>query len=231
MYALAVFRQQQQIVDQNYSSKNTQTRHNSFLRTIIMTNAQGQEGLFNPTSPHSSNGVADSFRGTPDTRLTAFSPEDGSTKSLRAPHSIGAAFRDSRPVRFSFGAPHSLNLPREPRESLDVNIDRDPFVSSISSSLGPSHKLSPTASCFAPSAIPNARIDIPEHTSIRIEEQVKNESKSAESAPLIKVSSAFAHDALSTDRGLSRCVVVATTTGDHVQVHDIEQYILVMISE
>lgn len=195
-----------------------------------MSNVHSQDGTFNPTSPHSSIGLGDSFRGTPDTRLTAFSPEDGSSKSLRAPHSIGATVRDSRPIRFHFGTPHSLNLPREPLRSLDINIERDPFVSSASPGFTAGCKLSPTASCFAPSATFDPRVDDPKELYSATEEVVVSLHSNIQQKGATKGPEPFAHNALSTESGLSRCVVVASTRGGHVQLSDIEQYILVMNS-
>ncbi|KAI0147197.1 hypothetical protein GGR57DRAFT_505936 [Xylariaceae sp. FL1272] len=59
--------------------------------TMNSTNLPAREGHItlttfdarNPTSAHSSSGAAESFKGTPETRLTAFSPEDGDTESER----------------------------------------------------------------------------------------------------------------------------------------------------
>ncbi|KAK8022167.1 hypothetical protein PG993_012934 [Apiospora rasikravindrae] len=83
-------------------------------------------------SPRSSSGAADSFNGTPDTRLTTFSPDDGVSRSVRASHSVGLGLRDSRGTTAA-ASPASLDSRRR---------YRDPFVSSYS--------LSPTASSFSP---------------------------------------------------------------------------------
>lgn len=94
--------------------------------------------VFNPSSPRSSLGGAESFRGTPDTRLTAFSPEEGSAKSSRLLKSLGQDSPDATPSRFhcnTFG-------------SVSSNADKDPFISATSNAALP--KLSPTASAFQP---------------------------------------------------------------------------------
>ncbi|KAM0819194.1 putative RNA recognition motif 2-domain-containing protein [Seiridium cardinale] len=192
-----------------------------------MSTSQQRDGIFNPTSPHSSSGLADSFKGTPDTRLTAFSPEDGSTKSLRAPHSIGGDTRDSGPVKFNFGTPHSLNLPRrEPLFSRDTNVDRDPFVSAGAFRFGSARKLSPTASCFAPSTLSGGRPSDSELTYVKTGEVAGDKSNDADLHPGPKTDGVFAHQELSTDLGISRCVIVAPATqGDRLQLADVEQYI------
>lgn len=97
--------------------------------------AQTRDILFSPSSPHSSSGGAESFRGTPDTRLTAFSPTDSSAKSARHLQGICRSASTTPPVR------------PPGRGYLDSasQLDKDPFVS-------PGHRagLSPTASSFQP---------------------------------------------------------------------------------
>ena len=89
----------------------------------------------NPSSPHSSSGAADSLKGTPDTRLTAFSPQESSAKSYRLlkPLTVGT----SRAIPLQLSGTGSGNMPS----------DKDPFVSP-KSTLG--SQLSPTASAFHP---------------------------------------------------------------------------------
>jgi hypothetical protein len=103
-----------------------------------MTHFRG-ENPFNPSSPRSSSGGADSFKGTPDTRLTTFSPEAiplGSKLALKSA---------SSPVS---GTP-SVQLPVH--ASLDIcNTDKDPFVTPTHDV--PLSRLSPTASTFSPFA-------------------------------------------------------------------------------
>jgi hypothetical protein len=112
--------------------------------------AQARETVFNPSSPHSSSGGADSYKhdGTPDTRLTAFSPEENSARSnkqLLRSLALGAS-SDSHPVRFQVQATESFR-------GSPAAIEKDPFItSSTTSKSGP--KLSPTASSFRPISVP-----------------------------------------------------------------------------
>jgi hypothetical protein len=96
---------------------------------------QARENPFGPASPHSSSGGADSFKGTPDTRLTAFSPADSSAKSARALQGACSSASTTPPVR-AVGRGF-LDPASQP--------DKDPFVSP-----GYGTGLSPTASSFQP---------------------------------------------------------------------------------
>ncbi|KAI8299723.1 hypothetical protein K4K61_010380 [Colletotrichum sp. SAR11_59] len=103
--------------------------------------------VFNPSSPRSSVGGAESFKGTPDTRLTAFSPEEGSARSSRLLKSLGQDSPDTTPSRFhsiAFGGGIS-------------NADKDPFITTTSNVA--LQKLSPTASAFQPFVGPVATPD------------------------------------------------------------------------
>ncbi|KAH6893609.1 RNA recognition motif 2-domain-containing protein [Thelonectria olida] len=97
--------------------------------------AQPRDSHFNHTSPRSSTGGADSFKGTPDTRLTAFSPEDGSAKSSRLLQGFSRSSSATPPVR----------LPVNSFRGSVSQLDRDPFVSPVHGT-----RLSPTASAFSP---------------------------------------------------------------------------------
>ncbi|PHH58756.1 hypothetical protein CDD81_4667 [Ophiocordyceps australis] len=91
----------------------------------------------NPSSPRSSCGAADSFKGTPETRLTAFSPEDGSAKSSKLLHGLARSASATPPV----GRPLTSFC------GSATHIDKDPFVTP---SHQPGTRLSPTASTFSP---------------------------------------------------------------------------------
>ncbi|KAK5988744.1 Meiosis protein mei2 [Cladobotryum mycophilum] len=93
----------------------------------------------NPSSPRSSTGGADSFKGTPDTRLTAFSPEDGSAKSSKLLKGFTRSASVTPPVR----------LPVTSLRSAISPLDKDPFVTSVQEV---DTRLSPTASAFNPFA-------------------------------------------------------------------------------
>ncbi|KAH7000046.1 RNA recognition motif 2-domain-containing protein [Ilyonectria destructans] len=99
--------------------------------------AQPRENHFNPSSPRSSTGGADSFKGTPDTRLTAFSPDDGSAKSSKLLKNFSRSASATPPVR------HPVNSYR----GSVSHLDKDPFVSPVHDT-----RLSPTASAFSPDA-------------------------------------------------------------------------------
>ncbi|KAF4512717.1 hypothetical protein G6O67_000064 [Ophiocordyceps sinensis] len=92
----------------------------------------------NPSSPRSSSGGAESFKGTPDTRLTAFSPDDGSSRSCKLLQGLACSASATPPGR-----------PTSNFGSNAANLDKDPFIT-------PSHqlgtRLSPTASSFSPFA-------------------------------------------------------------------------------
>ncbi|KAL2017300.1 hypothetical protein VTK56DRAFT_2323 [Thermocarpiscus australiensis] len=110
--------------------------------------AQARDSTFNPPSPRSSSGGDDSYKheGTPDTRLTAFSPGDSSIRSnkLLTTLSLNSSSEQSilfrvKPVE-SFGVVHAA-------------ADKDPFVSSTAAPKQ-EQKLSPTASSFRPVSVP-----------------------------------------------------------------------------
>ncbi|KAK0718388.1 RNA recognition motif 2-domain-containing protein [Lasiosphaeria miniovina] len=112
--------------------------------------AQARETSFNPSSPHSSSGGADSYKheGTPDTRLTAFSPDDSSARSNKLLKTLSLnASSDSHHVRFH------ANLSSEGYLGGPVGAEMDPFVSSTTSAPKSEQKLSPTASAFRPVSI------------------------------------------------------------------------------
>ncbi|KAL7929466.1 RNA recognition motif 2 domain-containing protein [Trichoderma chlorosporum] len=91
----------------------------------------------NPSSPRSSSGGADSFKGTPDTRLTAMTPDEGSKSSNLLKSFARSAAAATSPAR----------LPAGSFRSAVSHLDKDPFISSIQ---GVSTRLSPTASAFSP---------------------------------------------------------------------------------
>ncbi|KAF7545906.1 hypothetical protein G7Z17_g8797 [Cylindrodendrum hubeiense] len=99
--------------------------------------AQPRENHFNSSSPRSSTGGVESFRGTPDTRLTAFSPDDDSAKSSKLLKSFSRSAAATPPVR----------LPVNSYRGSVSHLDKDPFVSPVHDT-----RLSPTASAFSPDA-------------------------------------------------------------------------------
>lgn len=97
-------------------------------------------------SPRSSCGGGESCKqeGTPDTRLTAFSPDDGATKVTKSAVVKGTDSKNATPE------PHvkSQALSAATFAATPVVEEKDPFVSTTK----PEQKLSPTASTFMPIA-------------------------------------------------------------------------------
>lgn len=119
--------------------------------------SQTRDLSFHPSSPPSEGG-ADSYKheGTPDTRLTAFSPLEDSSKSSRIFSSLtlntGKAV--AQPVKFEVpsGIHHVSSIDRTPTVR-----DKDPFITSTPEKMHT--RLSATASDFHPlSATPAAPI-------------------------------------------------------------------------
>ena len=109
--------------------------------------SQPRETGYNPSSPHSSTGHADSYKneGTPDTRFTAFSPDDGSAKSSKYHSSLSLTSSDVQSTRFP-GQPTTGFRPSM------THTDKDPFTASTTSQLATkrNQRLSPLASDFQP---------------------------------------------------------------------------------
>jgi hypothetical protein len=115
--------------------------------------AQARDNTFNPSSPHSSSGGADSYKhdGTPDTRLTAFSPDESSARSTKILKSLGSS-SESQPLRFPVQQASNYG-------TQGIQAEKDPFVTSNSAVPGglggkSEAKLSPTASAFRPVSVP-----------------------------------------------------------------------------
>ncbi|KAF2969257.1 hypothetical protein GQX73_g4363 [Xylaria multiplex] len=188
----------------------------------MSTNPSGREGHFNPASPHSSSGAADSFKGTPETRLTAFSPEDGSAKSSKASQTLSVRTQGNRTLRFAPTPRGTLELPSSFVRA-NLHSERDPFVSSSVIGANRTQKLSPTASVFLPypSGLPNGPVIEP----VRQQREDSNgnrdpDQQSAINSPQVK----FAHTILSTDTDLSRCLVIADP-GRRLRAHDVGSYL------
>ncbi|KAH6671641.1 RNA recognition motif 2-domain-containing protein [Plectosphaerella plurivora] len=94
---------------------------------------------YDPVSPHSSSGPAESLKGTPDTRLTAFSPDESSARSSRLMKPANIRESGLAPILF----------PVKALTSHGHSTDRDPFTTPKSPSAS---QLSPTASSFQPFA-------------------------------------------------------------------------------
>ncbi|KAI1144107.1 RNA recognition motif 2-domain-containing protein [Hypoxylon sp. FL0543] len=188
---------------------------------------QAREGQFNPTSPHSSSGAADSFKGTPDTRLTTFSPEDGSVRSARMLGAISSNAREAGPVEYKLAALQPLG-----RSSVFYRggaHHQDPFVTS-ESSFKARQKLSPTASVFSPlpsDLVPRIATSEPERADALSEDLTQGYSQpSGLSEPSASMASSdFVHDKLSTDSGISRCLAISAKASGKVAASDTELYL------
>jgi hypothetical protein len=189
----------------------------------MSTNPSNREGHFNPTSPHSSSGAADSFKGTPDTRLTAFSPDDGSAKSSKAPQSLSVGARENRTLRFVANPRGPLELP-SPFVRTNLHSERDPFVSSSAPGGNRTQKLSPTASVFLPYHGVLANGSATEPIGQQRDESASNQDPDQQSSSNTQVK--FAHNILSTDTDLSRCLIIADP-GRRLRAHDVGSYLSV----
>lgn len=108
-----------------------------------------QDMSFHPSSPPSEGG-ADSYNheGTPDTRLTTFSPLEDSTKSSRllSTLTLNTGKVASHPVKFE--VPSTIHHATS-NDCLDSSVlEKDPFISSSPEKR--QKKLSATASSFQP---------------------------------------------------------------------------------
>ena len=101
--------------------------------------SQSRGNAFHPSSPRSSIGGAESFQATPETRLTAFSPDDVHSRSPKPLRDSTSADGVSQPIPFPVGTCR-IDGSRQ---------NGDPFVTSPSMSRA-QWKLSPTASTFRP---------------------------------------------------------------------------------
>ncbi|KAI0405343.1 RNA recognition motif 2-domain-containing protein [Xylaria palmicola] len=188
----------------------------------MSTNPSGREGHFNPNSPHSSSGAADSFKGTPETRLTAFSPDDGSAKASKAPQSLSLGAQDGRTFRFPSTARINLEHP-SPFVRTNLHSERDPFVSSSAVSTSRAQKLSPTASVFLPypGALPNG--SVAESVGQQGDDPTGNRCHDQQSIPMAHHAK-FVHGILSTETNMSRCLLIADR-GRRLRAHDVGSYL------
>lgn len=195
-----------------------------------MGSQQGRDGLFNPTSPHSSNGAADSFKDTPD--RTTFSPEERSTRSATTLGSYSMNPREFIPINYAMNMPQSFERANTFHGG-SRHLDTDPFgISKDSSFKQQSQKLSPTASVFSPlhstltGTGTGTGTTIDTQTTSELSEDLNSQSHgrpSGKSSPID-----YIHDELSTDSGLSRCMIVCNrATGGRMNKVDLEFYLSV----
>ncbi|KAI1153031.1 RNA recognition motif 2-domain-containing protein [Nemania diffusa] len=188
----------------------------------MSTNPPGREGHFNPASPHSSSGAADSFKGTPETRLTAFSPEDGSAKSAKPPQSLNVRSQENRTLRFVPTPRSTLELTSSFVRT-NAHSERDPFVSSSAINANRIQKLSPTASVFLPypGVLPGGPMAQP--VGQQREDLVSNHGPDQQFNTTSQQAN-FVHAIISTDTDVSRCLVIADPRG-RLRAHDVGSYL------
>lgn len=109
--------------------------------------------VFHPSSPPSEGG-ADSYNheGTPDTRLTAFSPPEESSKSSRLFSALSLVDGNDRGQSLEFQSPTGPHHVTSPDSFGPGASEKDPFVSSPPEKR--QTKLSATASTFKPLSTP-----------------------------------------------------------------------------
>lgn len=119
---------------------------------------------FHPSSPPSEGG-ADSYNheGTPDTRLTAFSPLEESSKSSRLFSSLSLSDGNDRGQSVEFQSPTGTHHITSPTSFGSAGRDKDPFVSSPPEKR--QTKLSATASTFKPLSTPVVSTPVVAHGS------------------------------------------------------------------
>ncbi len=195
-----------------------------------MALSQSREGNFNPTSPHSSSGVADSFKGTPDTRLTAFSPEDGSARSAKMTGSLSLISREAAQTKYPVSSPSSLDLSKKFYRS-DLQLERDPFITAPGPTGKAAQKLSPTASAFFPLQNHPVSHDFPSEYHFPTKEKFREPLISSRSLTVGDQDPCYVHSLLSTDTGLSRCLVISRSDGGGLGELEIDKYISVSIAK
>ena len=169
--------------------------------------AQTKEAAFHLSSPRSSSGGADSCKheGTPDTRLTAFSPDEGSIKSSKLLNALNLSASRPFPMKFTVDSYNPVT----------VQQDKDPFTTATPSKKS-EQKLSATASAFRPLSAALVVRGSGEVTPKPQEALPVNSDKSVGS---------ILSD-LSTDLHISRCLVISSPSNG-VTTAEAESYLSV----
>ncbi|KAK1768636.1 RNA recognition motif 2-domain-containing protein [Phialemonium atrogriseum] len=175
--------------------------------------AQAREKAFNPPSPHSSPGGADSYKheGTPDTRLTAFSPDENSVRSTRFLKPLVLGATEPLPLQFTARQPHQT----QGYNTSSILVGKDPFVSSNTPGKPDHQKLSPTASAFQPFSAPL----VARGSAATIPPLSVSSTSGAHHGPQLGIAS------LSADQGLSRYLLV-TSNIRNVYPDDVDTFLM-----
>jgi len=203
---------------------------------------QGRESRLRTSSPHSSSGVTDSFNGTPNTRMTSFSPSNTMPRSAKVSVPLSIITRGTTPVKFAMALNESNAQHEDNKTNPFGNVHtflnlKDPFVSSSTSKAMP--KLSPTASSFFPNhaAATNPQ-DSDRHeghdpTTFKHCPVARHDAQAGPAKQDLQTSEApsqqideYIHSYLSTESGLSRCFVVSKQ-GATVKAAEVQAYIVV----
>lgn len=182
--------------------------------------AQLREG-FHPSSPPSEGG-ADSYNheGTPDTRLTTFSPMGDSSESsgLLSALSLSGSKTSTRPIKFQ--VPTSIHHVASLESFGSGGQDKDPFVSSTPEKL--QTKLSATALAFRPLAASVASTPIVAYGSSSATPKPLARSFTAETrCPKtgLRLASGLSHNL-----ELTRSLRISSSSGS-LTIDDAEQYL------
>ncbi|KAI0180246.1 RNA recognition motif 2-domain-containing protein [Hypoxylon sp. FL1284] len=187
-----------------------------------MGSQQNRDGRFNPTSPHSSSGATESFKDTPD--QTTFSPEERSTRSTTTLGSFTVNPRELTPINYAMKTPQSFDRSNT-FYGASRPLDKDPFGISKDTSYKLTQKLSPTASVFSPlpSALTIRGTTPGQGSSDTLSEEMSSQDPvraSRQPSPYD-----YIHGELSTDSGLSRCMVVCARLGGRMAKADLEFFL------
>ncbi|KAK4123256.1 hypothetical protein N657DRAFT_681376 [Parathielavia appendiculata] len=171
--------------------------------------AQVRDATFNPSSPHSSSGGADSCKhdGTPETKLTVFSPEDSSARSNKLATARSLNGPPDHPVQHNINPPETFGI-------LSAAAEKDPFVSITTVPRG-EQRLSPTASAFRPVSVPvvaHGSLNVPpgmNAAGLGVNRQLFTPQATAK----------FSHEL-----GISRCLVVYSAS-QPVSIADVGDYL------
>ncbi|KAK4106163.1 hypothetical protein N658DRAFT_9123 [Parathielavia hyrcaniae] len=171
--------------------------------------AQVRDAAFNPSSPHSSSGGADSYKydGTPDTRLTIFSPEDSSARSNKLVTARSLNGSSDHPAQDRVKASETFGI-------LSAAAEKDPFVSTTTVSRG-QQGLSPTASAFRPVSVP-----VVAHGSLNVPPGMNAAGLGVNRQLFTPQATAK----FSNELGISRCLVIYSAS-QPVNIGDVEDYL------
>jgi len=187
--------------------------------------AQPQEA-FHPSSPPSEGGAESyNYEGTPDTRLTAFSPLEESSKSSRlfSALSLDDGNGKDRGQSIEFKSPTGIHHVTSPTSFGPGAQDKDPFVSSPPEKR--QTKLSATASTFKP--LPTSVVSTPVIAYGSSSLTPKPFGRAVATVSVCPKTGLLLAPGLSHNMGLTRSLRVSSSDG--VTVDAVEQYLQVSL--